>query len=87
MSIKQNLENSEKELCKKEMVKEYNAKYYTKNKEKLIANLCEKVECNICGKFITKNRLKLHKTTALCKRTLQQKIRDEMIINEIINNV
>lgn len=87
MNIEQNLKNNEKELSKKEMVKEYNAKYYSKNKEKLIANLCEKVQCNICGKLITKNRLKLHKTTALCGRTLQQKLRDEKIINDIIYSI
>lgn len=73
----------EKSTDKKQAVKEYNTTYYKKNKTKIISQLCEKVECGICGRRITKNRLNLHKSTALCKNTLEQKIRDEKIINSV----
>lgn len=83
MSVREKVEEIENKLSKKESVKEYNAKYYSKNKRKLIANLCEKVQCNICGKSITKNNLKLHKSKPICRNTLEQKLRDEKIINDI----
>lgn len=93
MSVKEKIENIENKLtkeskcAKKETVKEYNARYYAKNKTKLIASLCEKVECNVCGKLITKNRLKLHKSKPICKNTLEQKLRDEKTINDIKSNL
>jgi hypothetical protein len=87
MSVKEKVENIENKLSKKESVKEYNAKYYAKNKVKLISNLCEKVECNICGKSISKNGLKLHKSKPICRRALEQKLRDEKTINDIKNNI
>ena len=35
--------------------KEYNQRFYAKNKEKIIENACEKKTCNLCFKIITKN--------------------------------
>lgn len=98
MSVQEKIENIEKQLSKKEEIvekklskkealKQYNATYYNKNKEKLISKLCEKVECNICGRTITMNNLKLHKRKPICKNTLEQKLRDEKIINDIKTNL
>jgi len=87
MSVKEKIENIENKLSKKDIVKEYNANYYSKNKTKLLANLCEKIECNVCGRKVTKNGLKLHKSKAICRNTLLQKLQDEKTINDIKNNL
>ena len=87
MSVMERVENIDKKLSKKEAVKEYNARYYSKNKAKLIANLCEKVDCNICGKSITKNRLKIHKSKPICRNALEQKLRDAKTIQDVKNNI
>lgn len=87
MSVKEKVENIENKLSQKETIKEYNARYYSKNKDKVLASLAEKVECNICGKMITKNGIKLHKSKPICRRTLEQKLRDEKTINDIKNNI
>jgi len=44
-------------------MKEYRKNYYLKNKDKLIANLLEKVECKTCGCMITKTGLSTHNKT------------------------
>lgn len=80
-------ENNDSKLSKKETVKEYNARYYFKNKDKVLASLSVIVECNICGKSIAKSGIKLHKSKPICRKTLEQKLRDEKTINDIKNNV
>ena len=43
---------------KKQRLKEYNAAYYQKNKDKIIKRLTEKITCT-CGRTICKNSLKI----------------------------
>jgi hypothetical protein len=48
--------------------KEYNQRFYAKNKERLIAEACVKVTCGQCLKQITKKGLLSHQRTKLCKK-------------------
>lgn len=85
MSVQDKIKNIEDNLKKKTDSKEYQSKYYKEHKQKLISQLCEKVECNICGRKVTKNRLNIHKTTLLCRKTLETRLKDEKTINHIKN--
>ena len=44
-------------------MKEYRKNYYLKNKDKLIANLLEKVECKTCCCMVSKTGLNTHNKT------------------------
>jgi len=74
-------EKTEKQI----KTKAYNQIYYEKNKDKLIGHLCEKVECVLCGKFVTRNRLNLHKDAAICKRLRERKFKDKEILKQLQN--
>lgn len=95
MSVKEKIKNIENKLTEntitkvkdKDKVKEYNARYYAKNRTKITTQAHQKVNCPVCGKQITRYRLNLHKTTSLCKRTLENKLKDEKIINDIKNKI
>ena len=87
MSVKEKVENIENKLSQKETVKEYNSRYYSKNREKVLSALSEKIECNVCCKLITRNGLKLHKSKPICRKTLEQKLRDEKTILDAKNNI
>jgi len=45
---------------------ESNRRYYDKNKEKIIQNAKEKIECPTCKSIISKCRLADHKKTKKC---------------------
>lgn len=44
----------------KEYVKNYNLRYYEQNKTKILKQLCEKKECQICNKLISKSNFSKH---------------------------
>jgi hypothetical protein len=52
----------------KDQRKEYNKIYYANNKERIISDLCTKVECSFCGRSIIKNNLLKHEKSAICQR-------------------
>ena len=45
---------------------EYNKKYYEKHKTEIIGTLMKKCVCDLCDRTVSYQRLRLHKTTALC---------------------
>ncbi len=47
--------------------KQYNALYYSKNKDTIKVKLFTKEECKICGRFISHQNVKKHQTTSLCQ--------------------
>jgi len=57
-----------KEIKIKKTRKDYNKKYYEKNKEQIIKYICEKKECSLCGKNIARKTMKNHQKTNLCKK-------------------
>jgi hypothetical protein len=46
---------------------EYNKKYYSKHKAEIISTLMKKCVCDLCDRTVSYQRLRLHKTTALCQ--------------------
>lgn len=46
--------------------KEYNQRFYAKHKERLINEACEKTQCDLCNRTISKKSLISHKKTKLC---------------------
>ena len=55
-----------------EQRKEYNKTYYANNKERIISDLCQKVECPFCNRFVIKNNLMTHAKSAICLRTRER---------------
>ena len=49
--------------------------YYLKHKEDILKKACEKVECQICGKMVSRQRLMNHIKTKLCKNLCDYKKR------------
>ena len=45
----------EASLNKKDSIKRYNAKYYEKNKDKILNNLKDKIKCDICNSQFCKS--------------------------------
>jgi hypothetical protein len=41
----------------------YNKSYYATNKDKILNDLCSKVECELCGRTVIKNNIKKHYDT------------------------
>ena len=64
--------NNESTNDKKQKIKEYNADYYQKNKDKIIKRLTEKVTCT-CGRTVGKNSLKSHLKTKIHAKYLALK--------------
>lgn len=53
--------------------KEYNKKYYSQNKGKIIDQLMKVVTCNMCGCTVTHQHLQRHQKTKICaKRALKK---------------
>ena len=75
-----NNETSNKTNDKKQKLKEYNAAYYQKNKDKIIKRLSEKVTCT-CGRTVGKNSLNNHLKTKIHAKYLALKEKEENIIN------
>lgn len=80
----QNNENTEKQDIPVEEVvqekkqyytksKEYYAKYYADNKERILAMLREMVICPFCGSSSSHQNLKRHQKSNLCKRRMERK--------------
>ncbi len=71
------------------MTKEYQKKWYEKNKEKHLNYCKEKIDCE-CGKEISRNSATVHKKSEYHKKRLEKINEDkkqlrQQIINEIIN--
>ena len=67
--------------------KQYNKTYYEKHKQEISNKLCCKVVCNLCGRTVIKNNIQSHKKREICKRTIEQKIRESEILKQMNNNV
>ncbi len=62
---------------KKENQKKYLKKYYTDNKTKILAGMCEKIPCSGCGKLISKCNMNKHQGTYVCQRKTRVKNNDD----------
>ena len=50
----------------------YNKTYYANNKDKILSDLCSKVQCELCGRTVIKNNINKHYTTQLCMKTQER---------------
>ena len=65
--------------------KDYNKKYYEKNRQKVIDYMCEKIECTFCKRKVCRNFYDQHKQTAICKNRVLKQQRDEQRLLTNIN--
>ena len=62
-----------------EQRKEYNQKYYSENKQKILLTLSEKKKCPLCDKYIAHQNLYKHQQRSYCiTRREIKKINDEI---------
>jgi hypothetical protein len=52
--------------------KEYNKVYYSLHRERILSYLCEKVNCDYCGRSVIRNNLAKHEKSDICKRTRER---------------
>ena len=52
----------------KEERKQYNKVYYSVNKDRILADLCQKVQCEYCGRTVIKNNILIIKVNKFFKR-------------------
>ena len=61
----------------KEKEKNYNAKYYSENKEKILASLLKKTVCSICKRKVNYQHIPRHQKSVYCmKRKCVEKHND-----------
>lgn len=70
-------------MLNKEERKEYNAKYYDKNKDKLKQKYCEKISCS-CGSIVTRAAMAKHRQSSKHEKNLKNKAADLFILNKEI---
>ena len=73
----------------KQTKQEYAKEYYQTNKQKIIDRGCQKVQCDLCLRIITRNSLSKHMSSSLCLRSIAKRVYIERKLNkimEIINN-
>jgi hypothetical protein len=58
---------------------EYNKKYYQKHKTEILGVLTAKCVCELCNRTVSRNRLRLHKTTALCMNNRTESSKESLI--------
>ncbi len=61
--------------------KEYHKEYYRLHKSDMIQYGCQRVECDLCHRIITRNQLLKHQQTKLCKKN--QTPRNEHDVDDI----
>jgi hypothetical protein len=54
----------------------YNKEYYLKNRDKTLIKAKERVQCECCKRYVSKNRLITHLDTNLC-------VNEQMKLNKI----
>jgi hypothetical protein len=52
----------------KNKTKNYNADYYSENKEVILAALLKKTKCELCGKIVNYQQMNRHKKSKYCER-------------------
>lgn len=68
----QKLQEMKKAFEKSEKNKVYQKEYYQKNKTKLLSNLCEKMECELCGRQVCKYYISSHWKSKICKKVIER---------------
>ena len=58
----------------KEERKQYNKVYYSVNKDRILADLCQKVQCEYCGRTVIKNNILTHEKSEICKRHRERRL-------------
>lgn len=56
----------------KEDRKQYNKVYYSLHRERILSYLCEKINCDYCGRCVIRNNLAKHEKSEICKRTREK---------------
>lgn len=81
-----NINNDDEIKPKKEKKtkKEYNDKYYKKNREKIIKKMCVKINCEKCGRETTVKNLKSHMKTKLCNKLNDKDIQNNNFVDGFI---
>lgn len=70
--------DSKKSKWTDEFMKEYRKKYYLKNKDKILASMTQKIECDVCGSKIMKSIKNIHNNTEKHKLYSQlEKLNDD----------
>lgn len=62
----------------KDEISKYQKEYYAKNKEKLLKDMVEKVECTICNQTVSKCNLLTHQRSSRCKVHQYEKNSDKL---------
>ena len=85
MSVQEKINKIESNITKekKNNSKEYNAEYYSKHKKEILSKLCEKVECNLCGRVIIRNNLNKHKMKPICRRVMERNIEEAKLLQKL----
>lgn len=58
----------------KEKRKQYNKVYYSVNKDRILADLCQKVQCEYCGRTVIKNNILTHEKSEICRRHRERRL-------------
>ena len=67
-----------KQAKEKDKQHEEYKRYYDTNKNKVIAQQCENIQCNLCNSVVMRCNLKRHQGTEICKnKTLLTTMSDE----------
>ena len=61
--------------------KEYNKNYYSLKKNEILGKACEKIQCEICKRFVIRNNMIKHYKSNLCKnkQALNNMIQERLI--------
>jgi len=63
-----NMSEEDKKTQQKDKQHEYYKRYYDTNRHKVIAQQCEKIQCNLCNSLIMRCNLNRHQETEICKK-------------------
>jgi len=70
-------------LNNKQTIKEYNSKYYAVNKDRILKRMSESIECPECCRQITRQHMKRHLRSKLCKIRQLRQSKDNYIKNKL----
>jgi hypothetical protein len=61
--------------------KEYNKNYYSLKKNEILGKACEKIQCEICSRYVIRNNMIKHYKSNLCKnkQALNNMIKERLI--------
>ena len=57
------------------MQRTYMQEYYEKNKEKMLAKMLMKTQCQLCHRIVSQGFLKPHMKTSICSRSVEKQLK------------